>query len=309
MTDDSPPQKVFRPEYRPPSYQLLNLLLGQADAGIEWLEVGFRHLAAESSAGGSERVQSLADTYGVKVNTFDPASLRKQWAHLQIVSVWQYTELFMDSFRREFPRQFRSRKSKESPVHYLLDILGVAERKAGSIEVGVLEYYRLVRNRFLHEPDTEEPRKISSRRDSLRAALIGSLYQRLNAPNEVENIGFDDFILFTRALKNFARNLCAHAQPTAEEICVLVKADKSFLRKVHSWQESPRIHAIVTGYLRQRFGPFAAPTSHATLVSVPDLLAQLVELPLQEPAETQPVAEGGGRGSSPRQVSKKGRGS
>lgn len=307
MSNEQAPKKVAYPDYRPRSYRELNIILGQADAGLEWLEVGLRHLRAEHEAGGDQRTDKLAEMYGVKVNAFNWQVIVQQWARLQLVSVCQYFEWFLDEFRREFPRSFRSKDSKkEGPIQYTLDILGVPAKEAGLLDIAILDYYRLVRNRFLHDVDAEEPKKLATRREAIRADIPDSQYQRLNAPNEIESMQFDDFILFTRALKNFSRKICAHAQLTTEEMLNFAKADDAFVRKLRAWQNSPRLDAILAGYLRQRFG--FSPTTDATgaTLRAHDLLAQLAELPLQEPIdEDQSVAEGGGRGSSPRRVANK----
>jgi len=298
-------EKVPYPEYQPRSYRELRIVLGESDSGMEWMEVGVRHLKAEHATGGKARMDELAEFYGVKVNAFDWNRVARQWAHLQIISVCQYLEWFLDEFRRELNRPFRQRRSKEDLLHYTLDVLKLSSSSVGVLEVAILDYYRIVRNHFLHDPDAEEPKRLLARRASIRDAIPGSLYMNLEAPNDTEGTQFDDFVIFSRAVKNFSKRLCAQAPPTIQELKEYIKNDRKFVQKLRERQQSSRLAVILAGYIRQRFG-FPSRVAEVSAILLKDgLLAQPVEFPLQEPIESRSVAEGGGRGSSPRRATKK----
>ena len=200
-------KRVPNREYQPRSYRELRAVLGESDSGLEWMEVGLRHLKAEHATGGSARMDELAKLHGVKVNAFDWSYVATQWARLQIVSVCQYLEWFLDEFRHELDRPFRQRLSKEDALHYTLDVLMLSESSVGTLEVAVLDYCRIIRNRFLHDPDAEEPKRLAARRTSIRDEIPASLYMNLEAPNDAESAQFNDFVLYSRAVKNFSRRL------------------------------------------------------------------------------------------------------
>ena len=69
----------------------------------------------------------------------------------------------------------------------------------------ICDYYRLVRNNTAHNLDTELNDKYSELNE--RRADIKKMFPELSAPNDDANIQFDDFLLFSRALKMLATEL------------------------------------------------------------------------------------------------------
>ena len=80
--------------------------------------------------------------------------------------------------------------------------------------VWVCEYYRLVRNHYVHQSDPDsELRNVYSRLKNIDDGLLCSnIANRLNAPNEIDKICFDDQVLFSRCVRKMAEDLFIEAK-------------------------------------------------------------------------------------------------
>ncbi|OQP53493.1 hypothetical protein A4R26_05765 [Niastella populi] len=80
---------------------------------------------------------------------------------------------------------------------------------------------------------------------------IEAAYPKLNAPNSIDNIGFDDFLLFTRAVKNTAENMMKFCTPKNSELY-------SYYQRLNLFRQyqsgSTRRKNAMVGDLKQRFG-------------------------------------------------------
>ena len=261
------------PEYRPACFRNLNGVLGRSDATVEWVEVAVRHLKHEHDNGGPERASRLAAQYGVRVNPIDFEHVSTRWTCLQILSVYQCGEWFLDEFRREHPRQVRTRNSDEDLLSYTLAAFNIGKADVGTLEFEVLDYYRLVRNHLMHKPLEAQARSHMAQSDRIRGIVSGSTYQSLAAPNHLGLLSFDDFVLFSRALKHVARKLCTFAQPTDIELFESVYQDHGIIRMFRAnKQNEERVAAKIAAYLRTQYGlPNTAAKVSRTILS---LLAQ-----------------------------------
>lgn len=268
--------QVGLPEYRPASFHALKKLLGESDSGLEWLEVAVRELIQRHESDGAEATEKMATHHGIKVNDLKIDDLRRHWARLQIISVAQYLEYFLDSFRTEFPREVRQRKNKEDLVTFTLDVYGTTKVAVGELQCDLLTYYRKARNFFVHDPSAESPKMLARQADALKEKIVASSnpYSHLAAPNAPDQISFDDFVLFTRALKDFSKRLCACVFPTTEELQAAILTDAAIIHTLRKQNLELRRCAVLANYLRQRFGFHATAEALATDLLKTGLLAQ-----------------------------------
>jgi hypothetical protein len=133
-------------------------------------------------------------------------------------------------------------------------------KAVGRFEVDVAEYYRLVRNGFAHAGAEGAARKDV---DALRKLVEkqGDSFSRLNAPNLYSEIEFDDFILFTRVVKQLANKLCQAARPTNPDIVqMVIKLNESghhnvnFKKLVGQNPTPVRRRRVLAGLLRTLYG-------------------------------------------------------
>jgi hypothetical protein len=134
--------KTPLPEYRPQCFRGLYELLGLSDTTVEWIEVAVRHLKHINDTEGLEKIGDLATMHDVKVNNIDFMDLSCRWASLQVLSVYQILEWFLDEFHDEHPRHVRKKEPGEDLLGYTLKAFDVSKHKAGMVEFEILDYYK-----------------------------------------------------------------------------------------------------------------------------------------------------------------------
>ena len=214
-----------------------------------------RHLKEFNDNEGTSKACDLATYHGIKVNLIDFNDLPAQWASLQVLSVYQKLEWFLLEFREEHPRKVRPKNKGEDRLIYTLSAFNVSKHNAGMLEYEILDYCRLVRNHIMHKPTEQQAKKQINQCESINEIMANSVYAKLDAPCKLTTLSFDDFILFSRALKNFARSLCAATCPTAQELASLLEADAPLRRALRKVNQNPeRVQKKLASHLRRFYG-------------------------------------------------------
>lgn len=242
-------------DFRPPAYRALIKALGESDAAVEWIEVGVREIRRLSETDGGKAAKKLAAKHGVYVRPIDLDDLRTRCSRLQVLAVYQQTEYFLRAFTRTHPRQVEfSRDADEDPLSATLSAFKVTPEQVGILEVDLFQYYRVVRNLIMHDPQGDQPKTHQRRCENLRACVRNSLYGTLEAPNPVDKLCFDDFVLFTRFAKQLAANLCATTSPTDDELVACVWNSDLLMKKVRSRSNNrQRGENLIAGFLREKY--------------------------------------------------------
>jgi hypothetical protein len=221
------------------AYRDFKQTLGKINAAVECAEIATRKFIyeAEHAPNRDEFVQRVSSEFNVRVDTLDVALLQQQIAQLHIASVHQEFESFLKDMTRELRGELIQRVQDESLLKStLVSLFGGYEKAVkavGRFEVEVAEYYRLVRNSFAHagaegavKKDVNALRQLVGRQEAS--------FSKLNAPKKYSDVEFDDFILFTRAVKQLANNLCLAARPADQEIVqMVVRLNQSGHRNVN----------------------------------------------------------------------------
>lgn len=87
-------------------------------------------------------------------------------------------------------------------------------------DIGICEYYRLVRNCIVHSGES------SSTLKSKRALIKTTDNPRLNAPNGLDSLTFDDQVLFSRAAYNVAKYIFNNSQ---YDVNAIIEANREIL--------------------------------------------------------------------------------
>jgi hypothetical protein len=210
---------------RLPCYRRFVRRLGDADAIVEGIELAVRDFVhrAHESADSSEFISQLSRQHGVRVNALDRPIFHTQVARFQVVSVYQQVELFLRELRAEHPSGagWRTRKDKEPPLMYTVDCAGLSVGQLGQHRIDILEYYRLIRNQYLHSLDEKDSAADLLKRLTASKAQWQPEYP-LNAPNHNNQLTFDDFILFTRAAKDVALQICRSLPATIDMVAAII---------------------------------------------------------------------------------------
>ena len=225
--DNPSPDALHKSTFRPIAYRNFKHTLGKLNAIVEGAELATRKLKreAESSPDQAAFIKQLSIDHCVRVDTLDFILLHQLTAQFFIVSVHQQFEIFLKSLETELSSFEWMDIEGESLLKEVLSSLPRGYNQVvGSIgrwEIEIADYYRLVRNEFVHTDGSGIIKKDAER---LRSKLQqeGGKYSRLDAPNVYSSIGFDDFVLFSRVVKEIALGICILARPHDSEIVAML---------------------------------------------------------------------------------------
>lgn len=209
-------------------YNKLKTDLGLSDAVNEYIEVLVRKLESESLS--EEEFQEIATKYDIKVNDISVDDATSKIRRYYIVSTYQIQENFLISlndYLNRYAKEYRERKDGESMLKYLcyrlLDMQKVNDEPY--LYYLICDYYRLVRNYVVH---IEDKRKIDNAYSVVkeRSADIFDKFPKLIAPNDIGEIGFDDFVLYSRSLKKLAQKLLDELQYDLDKVAKSIDLKK-----------------------------------------------------------------------------------
>jgi hypothetical protein len=243
------------------SYRTLKRSVGVFDGLVEMTEIALREIEQQSSASGdaSAFIRMLSGKHGIAVNYKQFPGVR--WFHAaNAIAVTHNTfDIFLDDFRLEsisllkLPAwDFGSRK--DSRLEVLLRNMPcdyqAAVKAVGQKGQELAEYYRLVRNHFVHAHGDDDSKV---RRQHLKLAdYVDALRQQYSvkaAPSLYDDLQFEDVILFTRLVKDIASSLCQAAIPTDEQI-----AERVEIKSMRGMIGSPRLKQALMMELSTQFG-------------------------------------------------------
>ena len=212
--------------FRYPSARRLELMLGRIDAIAAFSELSIRKfLSAAACAGGpGQYLRSLSTEYHINVTHVDPNLLPLRITQLQIVSIHQVFEDFLDAFKGEHPLSFSwsARKQEETKLDHLwANVVGsgaVTSETQG--ELVLVEYYRFARNRFLHGSTKKQP-KLTDLHEIVRQHPA---LRKCSGPNGYDGLNFEDVVIFARSVLGVAQALCRNSIPTEAQVVAMVRA-------------------------------------------------------------------------------------
>jgi hypothetical protein len=201
--------------------------LGRFDAIVEFTEISIRDFIRQANQTGDfdSFLQTKSNQHNIRVNTIDQAVYRARISHSYILSVYQTAELFIHQFRDEHIDLYNNTWTLDDTKDNLLiktirkiSAVNPATTHIGAHRLSIFNYYRIVRNKYSHDRISEtrvdqEFQNINQFRTQIQADYTG-----LTAPNDFDNISFDDFILFSRAIKDIAYGLNYLVTPTNEQL-------------------------------------------------------------------------------------------
>ena len=201
-------------------YNRLKTDLGISDSVNEYIEVLVRKMDEESLT--EEEFQKLATTHNIKVNDVTADEAINKIRGYYIVSVFQILEAFLVSlndYLNKYSEEFRKREDGESMLKYLccrlIDMKKVNDE--AYLFYLICDYYRLVRNYIAH---VDNVRKIDNAYDCIKVRQheINDKFEKLIAPNSIMKIGFDDFVLYSRAAKKLAKKMIENIQYDLDKV-------------------------------------------------------------------------------------------
>jgi len=253
-------KKTFASSFSLPSARRLYKYLGEMDAMVELTELAVRSFlhSAKQSDDVSAFVRSLSEKHCIRVNYSAVDCLSLHLARSYIVTVYQSSERFMHEFRKEhqvlYQRKWTGDSMEDDPLTVALKNIASNKEAAGkSIGWDLItrfQYYRTVRNWIIHTKDSNLKKPLDAFEDIKDySSEHQALFNQVNAPNQPEELTFDDFVLFSRLTKCIAEKMCQIVRPSDDYW------KESLLSKFKQLRNNPdRMKNAVAGLLRTDYG-------------------------------------------------------
>lgn len=214
--------------------------LGYVNATNQYVELSVRITERDHGSDLKNDLQRLAQSVNLNVSTLAEDYMCRI-SKSYIVNVNSCLENFLKSFRQlpGSPTNITEiEKTKEEDwLEWTLNIAFSSIENDIKNDVLVCEYYRLVRNCIVHNGESSATLK------NKRTLIKTADNSRLNAPNGLDSLTFDDQVLFSRAAYNVAKYIFNNSQ---YDINVIIEANKkSFIDLIKPFQE-PRAHSRAT---------------------------------------------------------------
>jgi hypothetical protein len=200
------------------------------------------------------------------INTQNPAFpvLGTHAAQLLLVGVYQQAEVFLNAVRDElkdmgyrWPQRGNHVPLLEYTLQHLPGALNDNKIKIGTERYDLFEYYRLIRNAFVHGPI--DRKKLAAYYESVKEyrTIVASEYD-LDAPNPFEYISFEDYHLFTRLAKYIATDICRIGEPRDEALVKRIewkgdKVEMPLARFVGYRRSKARLRASISRWFKAHY--------------------------------------------------------
>jgi hypothetical protein len=170
-----------------------------------------------------------AEHFSINTANVEFSELPPHTTQLLLVSVYQQAESFLNGVRyelRDMGVEWPARGEHVPLLEYTLQNLpnGLDDNKImiGEERYDLFEYYRLMRNAFVHSPLSSA--KLAKHFDAVAPYrnLMASEYG-VDAPNPFGRMKLDDYMLFTRLIKYIATDICRIGEPSDEALVKLIE--------------------------------------------------------------------------------------
>lgn len=207
--------------------------LGYVNATNQYVELSIRILEREHGSDLRNDLQGLAQHVNLNVSTLAEdyvCRISKSY----IVNIHSCFENFLKSFKLlpgSPTHMTKSVKSREDEwLEWTLNIVFSNIEEDIKNDITICEYYRLIRNCIVHNGEASATIK------SKFALIKTSNSPRLNAPNDLDSLTFDDQVLFSRAAYNVAKYIFENSKYDINDIIDAYKKELTALIK--PFQES-----------------------------------------------------------------------
>lgn len=222
--------------------------LGYVDATNQYVEMSVRMTEKDYGTVLKNDLQGLAQSVNLNVSTLAEDYMCRI-SKSYIVNVNSCFENFLKSFRHlpGSPTNITGiEKTKEDDwLEWTLNIAFSNTENDIKNDIVICEYYRLIRNCIVHNGESSATLK------NKRALIKTTDNSRLNAPNGLDSLTFDDQVLFSRAAYNVAKYIFNNSQ---YDINAIIKANsESLIDLIKPFQE-PGSHSRATKKFKYLIG-------------------------------------------------------
>lgn len=241
-----------------PCMRNLKKYLGSQDAAIQTNEIllrNFEEITREQKLNINIYLKDLADRYKISHGSNDFHYIRLKISDSNIVNTFTTFDSFLKEFsnqmkiykkisKKEWKDKDRNDVQLDSLNQILININSENKKKLTSLpEYHLLEYYRLIRNLIVHVHDSD---KKLEKLNTYHKEIIGKYEKHFidhynSIPNPKINLSFDDYFLYTRAIKYFSNVLNDAIALTYDEVITYALNDKSLIEKLRRTEKISQI--------------------------------------------------------------------
>lgn len=222
--------------------------LGYINATNQYVELSVRITEKDHGSDLKKDLQRLAQSVNLNVSTLVEDYMCRI-SKSYIVNVNSCLENFLKSFRHlpGSPTNITEiEKTKEDDwLEWTLSIAFSSIENNIKNDVFVCEYYRLIRNHIVHNGESSATIK------NKRALIKTEDNSRLNAPNDLDSLTFDDQVLFSRAAYNVAKYIFNNSQ---YDINAIIEANRESLIDLIKPFQDPGAHSRATKKVKYFIG-------------------------------------------------------
>lgn len=207
-------------------YRRFKRQLGEFDATVACTELSIRELDHQYGKAKDQQlfIESLSNKHQINVDLFDYSKLALRANKYYILSVHQQLEVFLENFKLEFKEICNLNWAARSDGESLMDnsIRNVeshcGEERFSRRMIDIYDYYRLIRNQIAHGDKNNEQIHQQYKKVEEDKQQILDQFNLDSGINELDELCFDDFLLFTNVAKNLAFGLSYNAFPSIKLI-------------------------------------------------------------------------------------------
>lgn len=228
--------------------------LGYVNATNQYTELAARIYNIDHE---HDELSELAHKVGLSVNAL-PENIRIRIAKGYIVSIQSIIEKFLYTFIRLDGLQINATnpynpENDKSRLKWTIKVCGYDNIPSDILCcIDICEYYRLVRNEIVHMGEKGvDYRSARNRVLEINEELrLSKLSVRLNAPNEINCINFDDQVLFSRCAKLLCSFIYNNSRYDWNNI---VEKDKFIKEVLRSMPNTDKRNIKIKRYLMQNY--------------------------------------------------------
>lgn len=187
-------------------YNKFKRIIGEYDATNEYIELILRDFGDRIATheNYNKFLLELSQKHNIKINEYKIQNVHSRIVKNYLVSVHLCFETFLKDINElgnKYTEDWRTKDKEDSWLkHICNNVLNRESQKKINDMILLCEYYRGIRNTTVHD--------LHMRRCDVTYSMLNPVkdslkcrFPKLEAPKDIDTLGFDDFILFTRCAK------------------------------------------------------------------------------------------------------------
>lgn len=220
--------------------------LGFTTASIQYVELTLRIANSEHKEELSDKkIINKAKQYNLSVSEI-PEDINIRIAKNYIIQIHSCVERFLHDYHSlvgSATYKLDYNRNKDNFLHWTIQNVFKEKLRKYEKQYRICNYYRYVRNESIHSDDN-----LSVQYKDAYSAISPTHEERLSAPNLIENLQFDDQVLYARTARELIKAIYSETQYSWKEIIEEHKAKITFLIKPYADRRKQRIENYLKSF-------------------------------------------------------------